>query len=71
MKQSLVTAEPDAREDLLTMRDAADAIGTSRHKIMVACVLSGVRAVKVGSAYLLRREDLESLRRFISDGVPA
>ena len=53
------------------MRDAADAIGTSRHKIMVACVLSGVRAVKVGSAYLLRREDLESLRRFISDGVPA
>jgi hypothetical protein len=55
----------DARTEFVTIREAALELRTSRHRVMVTCVLAGVRAVEVGRAYLLRREDVELLRRAI------
>jgi excisionase family DNA binding protein len=68
-----VTNRSQPREELLTMREVALELATSRHKVLTMCVLAGVRATKVGSGYLLRRSDVEQLRRFLADsvGVPA
>jgi hypothetical protein len=62
-----VKPQHDVRTGLLTIREAALELHTSRHRVMVACVLAGVRAVEVGRAYLLRREDLALLRPAIMD----
>jgi excisionase family DNA binding protein len=49
--------------ELLTVQQAAAALGVSRRRVSAMCKSGLLRATKHGPAWLIRREDLEAVPR--------